>query len=419
MAAPPRGPDARAFGTDRNVRLLYGLGFVTLLQPGLAVWVVYLTDFRHLTLAEVGVMELFFWGVKMIVEVPSGAVADRFGRRATFALGLVLEATGVTLFAFASSFWLLLLSYVLWSGGFSFRSGNDQAYLYDALAVEGRGHEFASRTGVYQALISVALMTSGIGGAWLASRTTLQVPLALGAVPFAIAAVIVVAMREPPRHASRGEAPHLEGAPIAPRLDYRTTLTVALAALRRDRLLRYALLFQIALIAAFEADILLLQPFLALHGVPLALFGVMQVPARLGHILGSVVSDRVLRRVGVLGLAGGTLALAVGGLALLAVVDHSWAYAGFIAIQVAMGVLTPGVGAYVNDRTDSNIRATILSVVPLGMALSFGLTGPLLGVAGGVSLRLAFGGMAALILATAGPLWWLWRRAERSGVRTN
>jgi hypothetical protein len=339
----------------------------------------------------------------------------------------VIEATGVTLFAFAGSFWLLLLSYVAWSGGIAFRSGNDQAYMYDALAAEGRGHEFTARSGVYQAMVSVAMMTSGVGGAWLASQTTLQVPLALGAVPFLIAGVVVAFMHEPPRtdvHTTLEGAPQpVEQTPDAPpeppqHLGYRETLAVAMRAIRHDPLLRYALLFQIAIVAAFEADILLLQPFLAAQGVPLALFGLLQVPARIGHIVGSMGAARVLHATGVFGIASSTLALTVGGLALLALVDHPIAFVGFVAIQVAMGALLPGVGAYVNDRTDSRIRATILSVVPLGMSLAFAVTGPLLGIAGNVSLRLAFGGMAAIILMTAGPLYVQWRRADRAASRT-
>ena len=139
-AATPAAPRSdRPFRVDRNLRLLNALGVATMAQPGLAIWVVYLLDFRHLTLTQVGIMEAFFWGVKLLIEIPSGAVADRFGRRATFWLGLIIEAGGVITFAFASNFPILLLSYALWSGGFSFRSGNDHAYIYDALASGWRG----------------------------------------------------------------------------------------------------------------------------------------------------------------------------------------------------------------------------------------------------------------------------------------
>ncbi|MSQ42358.1 MAG: MFS transporter [Dehalococcoidia bacterium] len=391
----------RRFRTDRNVRLLYTLGALTQFQPGLAIWVVYLLDFRHLSLAQVGLMEAFFWGVKVLVEVPAGAVADRFGRRAAFALGLVIEASGVVLFAFASSYPLLLLSYVLWSGGFSFRSGNDHAYLYDALAAEARTLEFTARAGVYQACTTLAFTASGIAGAWLAARTTLQLPFLLGAVPYSIALGVLLLMREPPR-----------GVSALGRLGYRQTLGAALHALRASRVVCYALLFEIALTTALVPVILLQQPFLQRQGVPLALFGLLQAPASLAGVAGAVLSARVARAAGTLPLALGTLATTAGGLALLAAVDHPAAFAGFVAIHAALGLATPALAAYVNDRTDSAIRATIMSVVPLGTAITFAITGPFAGVAGDASLRLAFAGMAAVIALTAGACYALWLRAD-------
>ena len=111
-------------------------------------------------------MEAFYWGVKLVMEMPSGAFADRFGRRATFAVGLVIEGAGVVTFAFASNFTILLISYVLWSMGFSFRSGNDQAYIYDALAVDDRTGEFSARAGMFEAMttaaVTLAAKTSGM-----------------------------------------------------------------------------------------------------------------------------------------------------------------------------------------------------------------------------------------------------------------
>ena len=83
----------RTFHLGRNVRLFYALAVAREFTPMLAVWVVYLTDFRHLTLTQVGVMEGLFWAVKLGLELPSGAFADRFGRRATFITGIAMEAT--------------------------------------------------------------------------------------------------------------------------------------------------------------------------------------------------------------------------------------------------------------------------------------------------------------------------------------
>jgi MFS family permease len=73
--------------------------------------------------------------------------------------------------------------------------------------------------------------------------------------------------------------------------------------------------------------------------------------------------------------------------------------------------------AYVNDRTRSEVRATVLSVAPLGTSIAFALAAPCAGVVGDVSLRLAFGGMAATILLLAGGAFLLWLRSDRTGER--
>ncbi|HEY8171800.1 MAG TPA: MFS transporter, partial [Dehalococcoidia bacterium] len=152
------------FHLRRNLRLLYVFGLVREFTPMLAIWVVYLTDFRHLTLTQVGIMEGLFWGVKLSLEIPSGAFADHFGRRSTFIAGIGLEALGTAIFAFAGDFTLLAASYVLWSAGLAFRSGNDEAYLYDALAAGERENEYSDRIGVYWALSTVALLAGGLIG---------------------------------------------------------------------------------------------------------------------------------------------------------------------------------------------------------------------------------------------------------------
>ena len=68
---------------------------------------------------------------------------------------------------------------------------------------------------------------------------------------------------------------------------------------------------------------------------------------------------------------------------------------------------------YVNDRTESSIRATIMSIVPLGTSLTFMLVGPFAGIVGDASLRLAFGGMAVAVLLGAGGAFLAWHAAER------
>ena len=189
----------KEFEAGRNVRLFYVLGFVRELSPLVVIWVVYLTDYRHLTLTQVGVMEGLFWSVKLAAEVPSGAFADRFGRRQTFFAGLALEALGVLLFAFAGGFLLLTVSYGVWAAGLAFRSGNEEAYLYDALAADGRQSEFGDRFGLYSALSVAAVLLGGLSGGVIAEATNLQIAVVACLAPYVLMTPVLLLMQEPPR----------------------------------------------------------------------------------------------------------------------------------------------------------------------------------------------------------------------------
>lgn len=391
----------RPYPVTRQVRLLYAISFMAEFSPVIAIWVVYLTDFRDLTLAQVGLMEGLYWFIKLALEVPSGAFADRFGRRRAFIVAATAEGLGAIVFALAGNFWLLTLSYLLWSGGFAFRSGNNTAYLYDALAAGNRQAEYGDRAGVMGALGTTAFSIGGVLGALVAAATTLQIGVLTGVVAYILQVPILWMLREPPRST-------VTTAPLG----YAGTLTTAFRALRRRPSLRNVILFEIALTTFFPAHFLLGQPFLSEHGVSLALFGVLFVPVQLAGAGMMLLSGRAVRWLGIRRLLLVSLTAVVAGLAVLAAVDHVVAFAGLAVAQAGFGLAAPAIGAYVNDRTESEVRATILSVAPLGTALTFTIVAPVAGVLGDGSLQLGFGVLAGVILAGAGAAYLAWRRAD-------
>lgn len=379
---------------------MLGFTLVAQLQPHLAIWVVYLTDYRHLTLTQVGIMEALFWGVKLVAEVPTGAFADRFGRRLTFIVGTIVEGSGVAIFALAGTFPLLSLSYLLWSLGFAFRSGNDAAYIYDALAAEGRGAEFAQRQGRFGAAVQVAFTLGGIAGAALAARTSLAAATLAGVAPAILGAGVLVLMQEPPRRGSTTHMPYLD------------TLRGAWRVLRARAALRWAILFEIAIGAAAPAHFLLFQPFLAQHDVPLAWYGIALAPSGLAHAAGSIISARLARRFGLRRTLLAGLAAVVAPLVALAVIDAVWALPAFWVAQFAAGAVTPALGGYINDRTESAVRATVLSVAPLGFSLVVMFASPLAGITADVHLGLGFLALTAVVGLGAGCAFALWSRAD-------
>lgn len=390
-----------AYDSRRQVRVLTSLVAVLNLHPHVAVWVLYLTEFRDISLAQVGIMEGIFWGFTLALEIPSGAFADRFGRRLGFVVGITIEAVGVFIFALAGDFNLLMVSYVLWGSGIAFRSGNDGAFLYDALAADGRTDEYADRFGVIHAAMRFVTSGGAIAGGAIAGATDLQVAVFAGFATYLVSMPVLLLMREPPRSSTAGVS------------SYVGTLGTAWQLFRRRPALRYIVLLEIALMIAVPIQFLLFQPFLREYVVSLFLVGVLIVPIELSGAGGALLSGRLTRRFGMQGVGLIAITGVLSGLLLLASFDHIAVLAAFALPQVSRGLFFPAVSAYINERATSDVRATVLSVGPFGNALVFALIAPMAGVAGDASLRLAFLITAMLILVICAPLYLLWRRADR------
>jgi len=315
--------------------------------------------------------------------------------------GIGLEAAGTAVFAIAGDFTLLVISYVIWSGGLAFRSGNDEAYLYDTLSSANREREYTDRIGVYFALSTVALLAGGLVGGVLAEVTTLQIAVLAALVPFALALPIVLAMEEPPRH----RMTHPPG--------ILRTLRDGVGAVWRNNELRSIVLLQMTLSGAFPAYFLLSQPFLDGHGVPLALFGVLAIPVHLGRTVAGFASGRVARRFGLPATLTASLLGVSGGILVLAVVDHVAAFAGLALAMASVAVALPAIGAYINDRTESRVRATVLSIGPMGSSVVLAIMSALAGTLAAASLRLSFGVMASAVLVVGGLSLLSWLGADR------
>ena len=119
--ARPAEPQDEAYLA--NVWKVYLLHFLMHFQLWWSIWVLYLKDMRGFSLTQIAILEALFWGAAVLAEVPTGAVADRFGRKVSLALGAGSTAIAVLVFGFATSYWLTVVSYLVWAIGFAFLSG--------------------------------------------------------------------------------------------------------------------------------------------------------------------------------------------------------------------------------------------------------------------------------------------------------
>ncbi|MBI5287662.1 MAG: MFS transporter [Chloroflexi bacterium] len=394
--------DEMAF--EANVWKSYLYRFLMEFQLWLPIWVIYLRDHRGFSLTQINLLDTPFFLLIILAEVPTGAVADRFGRKTSLMLGSGFFAIAVFVFGIADNYAIILVSYVAWGLALTFQSGADSALLFDSLRQAGREDEFQRATSRLWALRSVAALVGILIGAPIAEVTSYTFVITLSAI-VALCALPVAFFMHEPRHT-------LDAEPEA----YFRTLATGMRDAWNTPTLRYIIIFSgIVSMGAF-APMVFEQPFLDEHGVSIGNLGLWQAPVRGAGIATALLAGWFISRIGERGaFYAMPITLGIAGFA-LAGIDRSWIFVAFLGMGGIAGMQNPVLAKYVNLRIPSERRATMLSVqsVAASIALSLQPIGGFIADTWGLqamflmyALLTLVGGLGALLL---------WDRAERHDI---
>jgi MFS family permease len=130
----------------------------------------------------------------VLFEVPTGVVADTWGRRASYLLGSVTLAVSTVLYWLAwqteAPFWAWAVTSVLLGLGFTFFSGATEAWLVDALKFTGFKGNLESVFAKGQIVAGVAMLSGSVLGGLVAQWTNLGVPYLLRGLALLVTFVV-------------------------------------------------------------------------------------------------------------------------------------------------------------------------------------------------------------------------------------
>ena len=179
---------------ERNIPKNYLYVLLSNTSLSEAIWMLYLA-WRGLTLFQIGLVESVFHVTSLLMEVPTGIVADRFGRRTSRLLSRIMAMIGTLLMIASRSFWGFALAFVFVALGYNLESGAGDALVYDSLVQVGRQDRFMRVKGrmeiAYQAAAIVSLVASGIV-ATFDYLLAYYVALGIHALSFGLALTFVV-----------------------------------------------------------------------------------------------------------------------------------------------------------------------------------------------------------------------------------
>ncbi len=343
----------------------------------------------------------FFTAGMVVFEVPTGVVADGWGRRVSFLLGTVTLAGSTYLYyllwQLSAPFWWWAVVSVLLGLGFTFFSGAVEAWLVDALRFTGYDGGLETVLGRGQMVSGAAMLAGSVAGGVIAQVTNLGVPFLIRVgVLLAMFVVAFLLMRDV------GFTPERSAHPLKAT---RAVLDASIENGLKNPPVRYVMLA-----APFSAGVGI-YVFYALQPYLLQLFGDRHAYSVAGlaaaivagaQVLGGWLAPRIRRlvrkRTSVLILSG---VVSASILVVLGFTNVFWVALALLTFWAMVdSAATPVRQAYVNDMIQSKQRATVLSFDSLMGSSGGVVVQPLLGRAAdlyGYSASLAISGVVELV----------------------
>ncbi len=325
---------------------------------------------RHgLTMSQVLQTQALFAFVIAAFEVPSGYLADIWGRKNTIVAGQVIIALAFFLLVVANSFGDFLVYEALMGLGMSLCSGADLALIYDSqIALNALDKSSAKNPGKH---ISRLVSLEGWAGALsailasLLSLWSLDSLLWVQAVIASLAVICALNLVEAPRESSV--------------VGHQENFRKVLSTLASNPMVLWTSLGIIVYGLAALFGFWLIQTYWEFQGVPITWFGLIWAFHCIVRAMTANYAHWLEERIGWQRIFIFTAALPFFAYLVMALIGGPIGILFGLAFPLCRGLNMVIFYDALNKRLDAEFRATVNSLVSLGMRTIFILAGPILG----------------------------------------
>lgn len=351
---------------QRNILMLYLIKIAKWFMLTMPIIVLFFRE-HGLSMKDVLVLQAIYSVTVVFMEIPSGYLADIWGRRKTLILGSILGTLGFVVYSFSYGFNGFLLAQLCLGAAQSFIGGCDSAMLYDSLKSNGKEDLYLKYEGRVLSIGNFAETIAAVIGGLLAEvslRTPFywQIAVAFIAIPAAIMLV------EPVRNKKivKGGVQHI--------------LNIVKYSLLDNVQLRNNILFSGIIGCATLSMAWLIQPYLE-ESLGFSEYQIGIVWAALNLTIGlttliaykieQAYSQKVIVSFIVISTA---VCFVITGLS-----ESLFVLPVLFFFYFTRGIATPVLKNYINVMCDENMRATVLSVRNFVIRILFACFGPFIG----------------------------------------
>lgn len=347
-----------------NIWKLTAIQALTQALFAMPIFVLYFQSFG-LTLTQIFLLQAIYSVAVLMFEIPTGYIADKWGRKNTITTGCIIYFLGYLAYALSSGFWSIMFAEIIIGLASSFLSGSIEAMTYDSLLEIGEEKRYRSVAGNQHFLqFNTEAVSALLGG--LIAAISLRSAFWMTLIPMGLACILCCTLQEPKRHKLEA-GNHLKA-----------IIDISAHTLFHHKGLRSIVLLYAVVSSMTLSLFWFTQPYQSLIGVPIVFYGFLHAlivssgafASKIVPKLQKAMDDRIL-----------LLILSFSVVACFLFLSLPATYAGlalFLIARIAWGFLGPLTADIINRMADSSIRATVLSLRSFANRIIFVCTSPFL-----------------------------------------
>jgi MFS family permease len=349
---------------SKNISLMYFMEIIS----GMVFFLPFIALYLEQDLFNITNVAIIF-GIEAIAfalfEIPTGAIADLFGRKRTIIFAHIVVIFAMIFLYLGGSMIMFITFAILNSLARSLYSGTDSALIYDTLKEEGKENYYKKIIGTYSAIWPLGAILGSIIGGYIA-QISLPLTALLTIIPFSIALILTFFLKEPSYEKE----------------DHRNVIKHMIESLKivvGNKQLIILMLGGFILMAFSENLHRLGSLFFEFKEIPLAYFGYITALIFAGSSLGHYMSHYVSEKIG---NKNTILISVVGSSVLIVLATFTFKYTSillFIIPSLFFGLKNPVISHLLNLETDSKKRATIISTSSFMGMLGMAIFAPFIG----------------------------------------
>lgn len=329
---------------------LYKIYLYSFLDDFMFVYPIYVLLFKEngLSTFQISTLLAVWTFSSLVLEVPTGVLADRFSRKHLLIIAQIFRILGYTSWLLFPSYAGFMVGFVLWSINGTLKSGTFEAYVYDGmkeLKIEGMYEKVLSRSKIFSFIaLSIALSLGGVF-----ANINLDLPIILSNLILVCATINIFTFKNIEQVRSTKESKYLV-----------LLKNALMESWNNTTLLKFILLFAFTfgVYGAFDEYLALVFKD---YKISLNLIGVVFASNYVAYTIGAAMAGYIkiksFRLLVLLTFLSGILLMLPG------FIDQSYQLVGLILTAAALlGFVEVKIIAGVQKSITSNSRATIISV---------------------------------------------------------